>query len=92
MAASFSTGNRWLEVSRSRTDAGYYIKVTYTCYYAFAQRLIFAISAAKAEICLREARRFPYLGASIEPMLNDHRASVFLALTVALTITVTWRA
>ena len=34
----------------------------------------------------------PYLGASFEPMLKDHRASVFLALTVALTITVTWRA
>jgi hypothetical protein len=31
-----------------------------------------------------------YLGASLEPMLKDHRASVFLALTVALTITVIW--
>jgi ATP-dependent DNA ligase len=32
----------------------------------------------------------PYLGASFEPMLKDHRASVFLAFTVAVTITVTW--
>jgi ATP-dependent DNA ligase len=32
----------------------------------------------------------PYLGASFEPMLKDHRASVFLAFTVAITITVTW--
>ena len=32
----------------------------------------------------------PYLGASLEPMLKDQRASVFLALTVALTITATW--
>ena len=38
--------------------------------------------------------RHPFLGASLraslEPMLKDQRASVFLPLTVALTITVTW--
>lgn len=32
----------------------------------------------------------PYSGTLLEPMLKDQRASVFLALTVALTITVTW--
>ena len=32
----------------------------------------------------------PYLETLLEPMLKNQRASVFLALTVALTITVTW--
>ncbi len=34
--------------------------------------------------------RHPFLRASLEPMLKDQRASVFLPLTVALTITVIW--
>ena len=78
----------------SRTNACYSIKVTYRCYYAFVRRRnICHFCGRKAlENLPAGSSAHPYLGASIEAMLKDHRASVFLALTVALTITVTWRA
>ena len=48
--------------------------------------------ASTAAANASDDRATPYFGASLEPILKDQRASVFLALTVALTITVTWRA
>ena len=54
-----------------------------------------AIGVLTNRTILALSRRHPFLGASLgaslEPMLKDQRASVFLPLTVALTITVTWR-